>query len=66
MPDTLEILRGILPEVWCADKRNLFIFILCPFFAVREELHILFLVFDTDLPEQNIKASCLSIESSVI
>jgi len=64
MPDTLEILRGILPEVWCADKRNLFIFELCLFFfffAVREELHIVFLVFDADLHEQNIKADCLSI-----
>lgn len=30
-------------------------------FAVKEEWHMLFLVFDTDLPEQNIKAGCLSI-----
>lgn len=29
-----------------------------PFFAVREELHILFLAFNT---EQNIKTSCVLI-----
>lgn len=62
MPDILEIFWGILPEVWYADKRNLFVFVLCLFnFAVKEELNILFLVFDTDLPRQNIKAGCLSI-----
>lgn len=59
--DTLEILRGILPEACCADERNLFVSILCLFFAVREELHILFLAFDTDLPEQNIKTGCLLV-----
>lgn len=31
------------------------------YFAVKEELNILSLVFYPDLPRQNIKAGCLSI-----